>query len=77
MNELEHTKSELKHLQELLLEYDQELRRKNELLTRCHKEPLSDDRLYQLFRHSMDWRVFARDLEKEHGIGEKETDFFD
>jgi len=59
------------------LEYDQELRRKNELLTRCHKEPLSDDRLYQLFRHSMDWRVFARDLEKEHGIGEKETDFFD
>jgi len=47
------------------------------LLTRCHKEPLSDDRLYQLFRHSMDWRVFARDLEKEHGIGEKETDFFD
>ena len=32
MNELEHTKSELKHLQELLLEYDQELKRKNELL---------------------------------------------
>ena len=77
MNELEHTKLELKHLQELLLEYDQELKRKNELLARCHKEPLSDDRLYTLFRHSMDWRVFARDLEKEHGIGEKETDFFD
>ena len=76
MNELEHTKLELKHLQELLLEYDQELKRKNELLARCHKEPLSDDRLYTLFRHSMDWRVFARDLEKEHGIGEKETDFF-
>jgi hypothetical protein len=77
MNELEHTKSELKHLQELLLEYDQELKRKNELLARYHKQPLSDERLYTLFRHSMDWRVFARDLEKEHGIGEKETDFFD
>jgi len=63
-------KSEISELRKLLIEYEADVRRKTELLSRFHKDPLPDDRVYALYRHSLDWRQLARDIEKEHGVGE-------
>jgi len=63
-------KSEISELRKLLIEYEADVRRKTELLARFHKDPLPDDRVYALYRHSLDWRQLARDIEKEHGVGE-------
>ena len=55
---------------ELLAIYDEQLKAANELIVRLQREPLSEERLVALYRRSMDWRQFARDVEKEHGVGE-------
>lgn len=66
-------KSEINELRKILTEIEADLRRKTELLSRFHKQPLSDERVYALYRHSLDWRQLARDIEKEHGVGEFDT----
>ena len=63
-------KDELKSLGELLAIYDEQLKAANELIVRLQRDPLSEERLVALYRRSMDWRQFARDVEKEHGVGE-------
>lgn len=62
-------REEIKSMREILATYDEELRQANELITRLQREPLPDDRIYALYRHTMDWRQFARDIEREHGVG--------
>jgi hypothetical protein len=62
-------KEELKALRLLVEEQDKALRHALELNTRLQKVPLSDDRIHALYRHTMDWRQLARDVEKEHGVG--------
>ena len=74
MTEVESLQFELKNIQELLFEYAMELNRKQAIINRLTKAPLSDERLYSLYRHSMDWRKFARDVEREHGIVEPELE---
>ena len=59
---------EIKALRLLVEEQDKALRHAVELTARLQKTPLSDDRIHALYRHSMDWRQLARDIEKEHGI---------
>jgi hypothetical protein len=61
---------EIKAMRMLIEEQDKALRHALELTAKLQKPPLSDDRIYALYRHSMDWRQLARDIEKEHGIGE-------
>jgi hypothetical protein len=74
---IEHMKAELSSMKELLATYDEELRIANEELGKKHLEPLSEERIFALYRHSMDWRIFARDIEREHGIGVKELEVVD
>jgi hypothetical protein len=63
-------KEEIKALRMLVEEQDKALRHALGLNERLQKEPLSDDKIHALYRHSMDWRQLARDVEKEHGIGD-------
>jgi hypothetical protein len=60
--------AELDAMRDILGTYDEELRQANELIVRLQKEPLSDERIMALYRRSMDWRQFARDIEEEHGV---------
>jgi hypothetical protein len=62
--------AEIKAMRMLIEEQDKALRHAIERNTRLQKEPLSDDRIHALYRRTMDWRQLARDVEKEHGIGE-------
>jgi len=61
---------EIKAMRMLIEEQDKALRHALELNTRLQKPPLSDERIHALYRHTMDWRQLARDIEKEHGIGD-------
>jgi hypothetical protein len=61
---------EIKAMRMLIEEQDKALRHAIELTARLQKPPLSDDRIHALYRHTMDWRQLARDIEKEHGIGD-------
>lgn len=66
----EYWKSEAKHLMQILSYTERELEKSNGLIERLAKEPLSDEEIYALYRHSLDWRVFAREIERRHGIGD-------
>ena len=61
---------EIKAMRMLIEEQDKALRHAIELTARLQKPPLSDERIHALYRHTMDWRQLARDIEKEHGIGD-------
>jgi hypothetical protein len=69
-----HLQEELKSMREILGTYDEELRAANELIVRLQRPPLSDERIVALYRRSMDWRQFARDIEEEHGIKHESID---
>jgi hypothetical protein len=73
-NQLINLQEELKSMREILGTYDEELRAANELIVRLQKPPLSEERIVALYRRSMDWRQFARDIEEEHGIKHKPID---
>lgn len=60
-------KSEIKELHKILNETQLELAKANERLNR-RSEPLSEERIYTLYRRSLDWRQLARDVESEHDI---------
>lgn len=47
-----------------------ELEKSNGLIERMSKKPLSDEEIYAIYRHSLDWRVLAREVERRHGIGD-------
>ena len=66
----EYWKSEAKHLMQILSYTERELEKSNGLIERLAKEPLSEEEIYALYRHSLDWRVFAREIERRHGIGD-------
>jgi hypothetical protein len=59
---------EIKAMRMLIEEQDKALRHAIELTARLQKPPLSDERIHALYRHTMDWRQLARDIEKEHGV---------
>jgi hypothetical protein len=59
---------EIKALRMLIEEQDKALRHAVELNARLQKEPLSDERIHALYRRTMDWRQFARDIERDHGV---------
>lgn len=60
-------KSEIKELHKILNETQLELVKANERLNR-RSEPLSNERIYTLYKRSLDWRQLARDVEAEHDI---------
>ena len=66
----EYWKSEAKHLLHILSYTERELEKSNGCIERMARGPLSDEEIYTLYRHSLDWRTFARDIERRHGIGE-------
>jgi len=62
--------ADIEYLRDLIEKQDKLLQDQAKLIERLQKVPLSDDRIYALYRHTMDWRQLARDIEKEHNIGE-------
>jgi hypothetical protein len=60
-------KSEIKELHNILHETQLALAQANERLSR-RSEPLTEERVYTLYRRSLDWRQLARDIEAEHDI---------
>jgi len=60
-------KSEIKELHDILHETQLALAQANGRLNR-QSEPLSEERIYTLYRRSLDWRQLARDIEADHGI---------
>jgi len=58
---------EIKELHNILHETQMALAQANERLNR-RSEPLSEERIYALYRRSLDWRKLARDVEAEHEI---------
>jgi len=71
MDKIKHLEGEILELRKLLEECELQLRIKSEMVTRLQREPLTDERIYALYRWSLDWRVLARDIEAEHGVGGK------
>ena len=69
---VEYLRSEIKELHKILCETQMALVQANERLGR-RTEPLSDDRIYALYRRSLDWRQLARDIEAEHDIEKGES----
>lgn len=69
MNNVDYWKSEATHLREILHQTEIALEQANALIARMQREPLDEERIYALYRHSLDWRQLARDVEKEHGVG--------
>ena len=63
-----HLKSEIKELHSILNETQVSLAQTNLMLNR-RSEPLTDERIYTLYKRSLDWRQLARDVEAEHDIG--------
>jgi hypothetical protein len=63
-----HLKSEIKELHHILHETQIALAQANLMLNR-RSEPLTDERIYSLYKRSLDWRQLARDVEAEHDIG--------
>ena len=62
-----HLKSEIKELHNILHETQLALAQANDRLNR-RSEPLTDERVYTLYKRSLDWRQLARDIEAEHDI---------
>ena len=60
-------RAEIKELHKILNETQLELAKANERLNR-RSEPLSNERIYTLYKRSLDWRQLARDVEAEHDI---------
>ena len=60
-------RSEIKELHHILYETQLALAQANVRLNR-RSEPLTEERIYTLYRRSLDWRKFARDIEAEHDI---------
>jgi hypothetical protein len=62
-----HLKSEIKELHSILNETQVALAQANLILNR-RSEPLTDERIYTLYKRSLDWRQLARDIEADHDI---------
>ena len=60
-------RSEIKELHYILHETQLALAQANDRLAR-RSEPLTEERVYTLYRRSLDWRQLARDIEAEHDI---------
>jgi len=60
-------RSEIKELHSILNETQIALAQANVRLNR-RSEPLTEERVYTLYRRSLDWRQLARDIEAEHDI---------
>ena len=60
-------RSEIKELHKILNETQLALAQANDRLNR-RSEPLTDERIYTLYRRSLDWRQLARDVEADHDI---------
>jgi len=60
-------RSEIKELHNILHETQLALAQANDRLNR-RSEPLTEERIYSLYRRSLDWRQLAKDVEAEHGI---------
>jgi hypothetical protein len=60
-------RSEIKELHNILHETQMSLVEANDRLNR-RSEPLSEERIYTLYRRSLDWRQLARDIEADHDI---------
>jgi len=60
-------RSEIKELHKILQETQLALAVANTKLQR-RTEPLSEEKVYTLYRRSLDWRQLARDIESEHDI---------
>lgn len=60
-------KAEIKELHKILYETQIALAQANDRLNRQF-EPLTEERIYTLYRRSLDWRQLARDIEAEHDI---------
>jgi len=60
-------RSEIKELHKILQETQFALAVANIKLQR-RTEPLSEEKVYTLYRRSLDWRQLARDIESEHDI---------
>jgi hypothetical protein len=60
-------RAEIKELHNILHETQIALAQANEKLNR-QSTPLTDERIYTLYRRSLDWRQLAKDVEVEHGI---------
>jgi len=68
MEKIKYLELEVAELRKLLVECELQLRIKSERVTRLQREPLTEERVYALYRRSLDWRVLARDVEAEHGV---------
>jgi hypothetical protein len=60
-------RSEIKELHNILHETQLALAQANDRLNR-RSEPLTEERIYTLYRRSLDWRQLARDIEADHDI---------
>lgn len=60
-------RSEIKELHHILQETQLALAQANDRLSR-QSTPLTDERVYTLYKRSLDWRQLARDIEAEHDI---------
>ena len=60
-------RAEIKELHHILHETQLSLAQANDRLNR-RSEPLSEERIYTLYRRSLDWRQLARDIEADHDI---------
>ena len=60
-------RSEIKELHKILNETQLALAQANDRLNR-RSEPLTEERIYTLYRRSLDWRQLARDIEADHNI---------
>jgi hypothetical protein len=60
-------RAEIKELHDILHETQLALAQANGRLNR-QSEPLTEERIYTLYRRSLDWRQLARDIEADHGI---------
>jgi hypothetical protein len=73
-NQVVSLQDELQALRDILGAYDEELRQANEQIVKLQREPLPEERVVALYRRSMDWRQFARDIENEHGVKPQKID---
>jgi hypothetical protein len=60
-------REEIKELHKILNETQLALAQANDRLNR-RSEPLTEERIYTLYRRSLDWRKLARDIEADHDI---------
>ena len=60
-------RSEIKELHNILQETQIALAQANVKLN-SRTEPLTEERIFSLYKRSLDWRQLARDIEAEHDI---------